>query len=326
MTFPVVYSSLDISGIVTEIIPQYAIESVQSCQFWHRGLSDIYLIETENTSYILRISHYHWRKKSEIEFELQLLEFLAENNIPVAHALRNKNNHLLIEINAPEGQRYGSLFIYAPGQIPLGDLNQKQSYELGLNVAKIHQIGNKFTSKFQRKPLNLEYLLDDSLKIIAPFLKNRLEDYNYLIKTIENIKLKLETFPNNYPYWTICWGDPHSGNVHFTPENKVTLFDFDQCGYGYRIFEIAKFWQVCIRTGMTRKTREAFLEGYQSLNQLTDLEINNLQLFVKIAHIWSWAIHVETTVYYDYSRLDHNYFTQRLQKLKFLVSHEWQLF
>lgn len=324
--FPIIYSTLDINGILTQIIPQYKIESVESCQFWHRGLSDIYLIETEGNSYILRISHHHWRKKSEIEFELELLEFLYQNQISVAYPIPTKNQDLLIEINAPEGERYASLFPYAPGQIPLGDLNPKQSYELGLNVAKIHQIGLNFSSKFERKPLTLEYLLDDSIHIIEPFLSHRLEDFNYLMKTIENIKIQLANFPKDDPFWTICWGDPHSGNVHFTPENQVTLFDFDQCGYGYRIFEIAKFWQVCIRTGMTRKTREGFLEGYQSLNKLTEIEINNLQFFVKIAHIWSWAIHVEGLKNYDCSRLDQHYFTQRLQKLKFLVSHEWQLF
>lgn len=324
--FPIIYSSLNIEGIITKIVPEYDIEKIKSCQFWHRGLSDIYLIETEGNPYILRISHHHWRTKSEIEFELEFLDFLAQNNVSVAYGIRTKNDQLLIEINAPEGQRYASLFPYAQGEIPLGDLNPKQSYELGLTVANIHQLALNFSSQLERKTLTLEYLLDDSVKIIEPFLKNRLEDFNYLMKTIDNIYLKLANFPKNAPFWTVCWGDPHSGNVHFTPENKVTLFDFDQCGYGYRIFEIAKFWQVCIRTGMTRKTREAFLEGYQSLNQLTEIELNNLQFFVKVAHIWSWAIHVETTKTYDYSRLDHHYFTQRLQKLKFLVSHEWQLF
>lgn len=326
MFFPTVYSSLDIQGIVNYILPQYAIEVVKTCQFWHRGLSDIYLIETEGNSYILRISHHHWRSRSEIEFELEFLEFLYQNQIPVAHPLPNQNNQLLIEINAPEGKRYASLFPFAQGQIPLGDLNEKQSYHLGVTVAKIHNLGLNFNSQFERQALTLEYLLDDSLSIIKPFLQNRQTDFNYLIDQIENLKLKLSDFPKNSPFWTTCWGDPHSGNMHFTCDHQVTLFDFDQCGYGYRIFEIAKFWQVCIRTGMTRKTRDAFLQGYQSLNPLTEIELNHLQFFVQVAHIWSWAIHVEGLKNYNYSQLDHYYFTQRLQKLKYLVSHEWQLF
>ena len=52
--------------------------------------------------------------------------------------LPNKDNHFLIEIDAPEGKRYASLFPYAEGTVPLGDLNVKQSHELGLTLAKIY--------------------------------------------------------------------------------------------------------------------------------------------------------------------------------------------
>lgn len=324
--FPVVYSSLDPKAILTNILSHYAIESVRACQFWHRGLSDIYMIETDGKFYVLRISHHHWRKQAEIEFELQFLEFLHHHQLPVAYPLRTKRDQLLIEINAPEGKRYATLFAYAPGSIPMGDFNPQQSYQLGFILAQIHQLGNQFRCEFSRQPLSLKYLLVDSFDAIAPFFHHRLGDYHYLKTTIEKITEQLYHFPQDFPLWTICWGDPHSGNVHFTNNNQVTLFDFDQCGYGYRIFDIAKFWQVSIRTGMTRKTRDAFLQGYQSLVTLTEFELNNLQSFIKMAHIWSWAIHVKTMEIYDYSRLNDYYFTQRLEKLKFLTSNDWQIF
>ena len=326
MIFPTIYSSLDPKAILTQILSHYLIESVHSCQFWYRGLSDIYMIETYGKSYILRISHHHWRKQADIEFELQFLEFLHNHQIPVAHPFRTKKDQLLLEINAPEGQRYATLFPYAPGSIPIGDLNSKQSYQLGFIVAQIHQLGNQFTCQFSRQTLSLKYLLVDSFDIIAPFLHHRPEDYIYLKNTIEQITDQLYHFPQDFPLWTICWGDPHSGNVHFTNDNQVTLFDFDQCGYGYRIFEIAKFWQACIRTGMSRQTREAFLEGYQSLNPFSEFELNHLQSFVKMAHIWSWAINLERTKIDNYSYLNEHYFTQRLEKLKFLTSNDWKLF
>ncbi len=326
MPFPTIYSCLDPKAILTQILSHYAIASVRSCQFWYRGLSDIYLIETQEQSYILRVSHHHWRKQTDIEFELQYLEFLYHHHIPVAYPFRTNQDQLLLHINAAEGERYAALFPFAPGNIPIGDFNPQQSYHLGFILAKIHQVGNQFSCDFMRQPLSLKYLLVDSFDAIAPFLYDRPQDYAYLKSTIEQIKEQLYDFPQDFPLWTICWGDPHSGNVHFTSDNKVTLFDFDQCGYGYRIFEIAKFWQVCIRTGMSRRTREAFLEGYQSLNPLTELELEHLQPFIKMAHIWSWSINVETSKIYNYSHLNNHYFTQRLEKLKFLASHNWQIF
>ena len=324
--FPVVYSLLAPQGIASLVLPHYALGMADSCQFWHRGLSDIYLVKVENNPYILRVSHHHWRSQSEIGFELELLDFLHQQGIPVAHPLKTTQGKLFMEIDAPEGRRYAALFAYAPGSVALGDLSPTQSYLLGKIVAKLHRAGREFDSSFHRQPLTLNYLLDDSLAIIAPFLENRYPDLRELLATVTQIKSQLRYLPTKSPYWGVCWGDPHSGNVHFTLDNQMTLFDFDQCGYGWRAFDLAKFWQVSLQTGLSNRIREAFLKGYQEVDKLTELELDRLQSFIQMAHIWSWAISLNAARHYDYSRLDKHYFTQRLEQLKRLQSQDWELF
>lgn len=323
--FPVVYSTLCSNALASFILPQYNIR-LATCQLWHRGLSDVYLVETRFEPYILRVSHNHWRSKSEIDFELELLDFLRQRQLPVAYPLKTNDGKLSIEINAPEGKRYATLFQYAPGKIALGDLNEKQSHNLGETVAKIHHATAEFRCKHSRQPLDLKYLLDNSLDLIAPFLHHRKSDLNYLEEAIATIEEQLQNFPQEAPFWVICWGDPHSGNAHFTPDDRVTLFDFDQCGYGWRAFEIAKFLQVSVRTGISKKVRDAFLEGYQSVQPLLDKEIAALQAFTQTAHIWNWAISLNSATIHDCSSLDDLYFTKRLEQLKMLRSKDWQLF
>jgi Ser/Thr protein kinase RdoA (MazF antagonist) len=325
--FPVVCSTLAPDALAALVYSCYDIEIVKNCRFWHRGLSDIYLVETLDESYILRVSHNHWRCKNEIYFELELLEFLHLNKMPVAFPLRTKEGNLSIEIDAPEGKRYASLFIYAPGEIALGDLNHTQSFLLGETVAKLHQATRKFQTLAYRKPLNLEHLLNDSWQIIAPFLHQRTQDLRCLLEAIARIKQDLQDLPTEAPYWgVVCWGDPHSGNVHITSDHRLTLFDFDQCGYGWRIFDIAKFWQVGLQKGLSRTVRQAFLDGYRSYEKITDLELDSLQALTQAAYIWAWAIALNHTKFYDYSRLDNSYFSQRLERLKRLTCKDWQLF
>ncbi len=324
--FPVTYSTLAPDAILSLAYVKYNIEIPKNCFFWHRGLSDIYLIETIGKSYIFRVSHQHWRTKTEIDFELELLTFLKHRNIPVAQPLSTKSGHLSLEIDAPEGKRYAALFHCAPGEIAIGDLNSIQSRLVGETVAKLHCASREFQTLAQRPPLNFKYLLDDSLQIIAPFLHHRKQELKYLVKTISYIKETVKELPQKPPFWGICWGDPHSGNVHFTPDNQMTLFDFDQCGYGWRIFDLAKFLQVSLQTGLSRKIRQAFLEGYQTVEKLTDLEESLLHPLTEAAYIWSWAINLNTTKLHDYSRLDDSYFTHRLCKLKHLASKDWELF
>lgn len=324
--FPVVYSVLASSALINKVLNQYDIDTIINCQFWHRGLSDVYLVETQTTQYILRISHAHWRSRIDIDFELELLDFLHQNHIPVAYPLRTKTRQLAIAIDALEGQRYAALFIYAPGNVAVGDLNLTQSFSLGETVAKLHQTAQHFTPRADRQPLTLNYLLHDSFQAIAPFLRQRLTDLTYFTEIVEQLHLQLQDFPIEPPLWGICWGDPHSGNVHFTPDQQLTLFDFDQCGYGWRIFEIAKFLQVALHSGLSAKVREAFISGYQTVTPLIEYELSSLQAFTQVAHIWAWAICLNNTKLYDYSRLDNSYFHSRIEHLKMLRSPEWQLF
>lgn len=324
--FPVVYSLLAPKALINLILCHYEIDIPKSCQFWRRGLSDIYVVETLSNLYILRVSHHHWRCKIEIDFELELLDYLYQHQMPVAAAIKTREEKLSVEINAPEGKRYAVLFPYAPGEIALGDFNPIQSHRLGETVAKLHQIGRKFKPFAHRQPLTPEYLLDKSFHTIAYFLHHRGEDIDYLIEAIAQIKEHLQGLPTESPYWGICWGDPHSGNVHINVDNQITLFDFDQCGYGWRGFDIAKFLQVSLQTGLSKKVRDAFMDGYQTCELLAEVELNALQALTQMAYIWSWAICLNTAKLYEYSKLNNYYFTQRLERLKRLSSKDWQLF
>ena len=190
----------------------------------------------------------------------------------------------------------------------------------------MHQAALDFRSYYNRQPLTLEHLLDDSLAEISPFLQHRRTDLGYLVEVVAQIKRQLQDLPKDPPFWGICWGDPHSGNAHFTRDNQVTLFDFDQCGYGWRAFDIAKFLQVSLRTGISKNVRDAFLSGYQGLQKLAEWELDSLQALTQTAHIWMLMINFNAAKTHDWSRLDDIYITHRLEQLKGLKSHDWQLF
>ena len=324
--FPVVYSTLAPQALITQVLCQYDLGGVTNCQLWNRGLGDVYLVEINKQPYILKVSHHHWRSLSDIQFELELLEFLHQKYIPVAYPLRTRERKLFVTIKALEGDRYAALFPYADGAVPLGDLNLTQSEIFGATLGKLHQSTLDFQTQAQRQPLTLDYLLDESYQVIAPCLQDRPNDLVYLERAIECIKLQLQDIPQKPPFWVVCWGDPHSGNVHFTEENKVTLFDFDQCGYGWRAFDIAKFLQVSLHAGIQRKVRDAFLAGYQTIQNLTAEELDSLPLLTQTAHIWVLAININAAKVHSWCRLDRSYFRRRIEELKRLASRDWQLF
>ncbi len=256
--FPVEYSTLSCEALVQRVLSQYSIAPILSCCLWNRGLSDVYLVKTRNCHYILRISHARWRTQSEVEFELSFLDCLRQNELPVAYPLATRSGEFCLEISAPEGKRYAALFVHAPGEIPLCELSEDQARSLGETLARLHQVAPRFRPPCFRQALTLDYLLDRSIESILPFFNHQPEEQAYLNELRSQLSEPLASLSQDSPHWVVCWGDPHSGNVHFTPDGGLTLFDFDQCGYGWRSFDIAKFFQTSLRTGMSYAIRRSF--------------------------------------------------------------------
>lgn len=324
--FPVIYSTLDCNALVSLVLSQYQLGRQISCQFWHRGLSDVYLVTTPQSQYVLRVSHAHWRSRREIEFEMEYLSFLQEHGIPVSAPLQTEDGQSMVAINAPEGGRYASLFNYAPGKIPIGDISQNQGRQLGITVARMHQVSQAFWPSVHRPDLDGVYVLEKSISNIEPFLRHRPEDREELLSLTSQLSATLRALPRDRPHWTVCWGDPHSGNMHFTDNDQLTMFDFDQCGFGWRAFDIGKFLQISVRSGLHRAVRDAFMQGYESVAPLHDFERDALQAFTQIAHIWSWSISLHSAKTHNSCLLEDSFFTQRMQQLKMLKSPQWQLF
>ncbi|MEM6500869.1 MAG: phosphotransferase [Cyanobacteria bacterium P01_C01_bin.89] len=323
--FPSVYSTLSGEALRTQVLPQFGLGGVKGIYFWHRGLSDVYLVQAASEQYILRVSHHHWRSRGEVYFELEFLEFLQRCGMPISAPIPTHTNSLAVDLTAPEGKRYAALFKRAPGDVLMGDLDQEHGKILGQTLAHMHQASHEFRSTHYRRPLDSELLIQRPLTAIEPFLRDRPEDWDYLQTIAEAIQTTMDSLVVEIPYRVVCWGDPHSGNVHFL-KRKPTLFDFDQCGYGPRAFDLAKFLQVAMQAGLNKRNRDAFLDGYQQVITLTDEEHASLQRLTQAAHLWSWSISITHGLLHDYSRLTPRFFTKRLQTLKRLDTKDWALF
>lgn len=291
---PVIHSIPSSQALIENVLCNYQLTTPCSCLLLKRGLNDTYLVKTEKHKYILRIYRYGWRSKEEIDFELDLLKFLHQRQAPIAYPINKLSGDLTTAIATPEGTRYTVLFTYAPGEAVDKKLNSEQSRRLGEAVASIHETTNNFKSKFNRPALNDDYLLFRPINAIAALFSHRYNAIQYLHEQAEQLinNLGRLSLSQKLPIYGVCVGDIHSGNTHFDRLNQPTLFDFDQCGYGWRAFDIGKFINTSIAWQIDRQIIDAFLNGYQSKCKLSDIEIAAIPIFTKIAHIWVMGITV----------------------------------
>ena len=153
---------IEISVIEAQVCEMYNIAQPIKVTFLRRSFNDHYLISTENNQYILRVylnEKRYINGMTDLMFELDLLEHLAQNNLPVAYPIKNKNHTYLHEVHEGNEKRYMSLFSFAEGQPIDGELNKVQAHTLGTLIAKLHLHCDSFKSDNSRENWMLIILL-----------------------------------------------------------------------------------------------------------------------------------------------------------------------
>jgi Ser/Thr protein kinase RdoA (MazF antagonist) len=308
------YSQLAAEAVADLLAIHYALQQPIHCQFYVSGLHDNYLIESGGQRFIFRLYRNSWRTQEQIDFELELLDFLTERTSRVAALLRCKSGERKMLIDCPEGQRAGALFAYAEGIAPGSAISDEESLLLGQTVAAVHEITQTFHTAHTRPLLDIPYLLDASLVAIGPFVESDARDYLTTLQA--KLHRTLPALPQAPGVYGICLGDVNPRNFHVSEDKRITLFDFDQCGYGYRAFEIAKFISSIHSLQLKQNLIEAFINGYQQVRRLHVEEVEAIPYFVIVAIIWVMAIHVDNVERIGYKMLEKPFWTRRLAMLK----------
>ena len=113
----------------------------------------------------------------------------------------------------------------------------------------------------------------------------------------------------------ICIGDVNPTNFHID-EEILTVFDFDQCGYGYRAFEIGKFISAIHTLKNTNEIANAFLSGYQKVRPLSQDELSAIPYFEVVSVIWVMSINANNADLIGHKWLEQPFWDRKITILK----------
>lgn len=308
------YTQLSADSVKELIESHYDLPELTRCRLYVLGLHDNYLIETGDRKYILRIYRKDWRSQEEALFELELLAFLGDRAGGVAFPVPTSNSELSFTIDSPEGQREAALFPYARGYAPGKEISIEESHLLGKAVANIHNLSDDFIPSYERRILDINYLLDDSVAAIGPFLDSSSRVYLKILR--KRLHHALASVSIDKMLVGICIGDVNASNFHIDTDKQLTLFDFDQCGYGFRAFDIGKYISSLPLNTQRKVLRMAFIDGYKRVRTLTPQEYASIPYFEIISVIWVMAIHVYNVDRIGYKLLEGPFWNQRMAILK----------
>jgi len=281
------YSTLSRAGAISEIRREYALGEVTNCDFLHRGLNDTFRVQTTDGWYAFRVYRAGWRSPSEIQFELDVLQHCDRNGVSVSVPVRRRDGSYISSVEQPEGPRHAVVFTYAHGEQP-GEHSDVQVRYFGRESAHLHQVCDDFSSVHPRFAMDLFHLVDQPLNLTLPFLAHRPDDQQYLMELAARIRSKVEAVRGELNFG-FCHGDLHGGNVAFDGE-KVTMFDFDCCGMGWRSYDIAVYrWLLEIRNWGQKWL--PFIDSYQELAALGPVDLDTVPWFVAARYVWLLGLH-----------------------------------
>lgn len=285
-----IYSVLSNENLLKKVVPFYEIENTISCDVLYEGANDSYKVLTQNGNFLLRVYSQSWRSKADIQFEMEALYHLNKMGAKVAYPIKRKDGEFITSVEAPEGTRYVIITTYADGkEIWDGDSIDWALY--GKQVAQIHNYSNDFVSSYDRFKLDLEHLIVEPLAKIKPFLKHRLDDWNFLVdysEELSNIISKADIDQLDYGF---CHGDFHGGNAHKL-DSQLTFFDFDCCGYGLRSYDLAVFKWCSRLNGKESEKWEPFFESYKQNRDFSENDFSLIEPYISIRQIWLMGFHI----------------------------------
>ncbi|HHV60920.1 MAG TPA: phosphotransferase [Clostridiaceae bacterium] len=240
-----------------------------------------------NRTFILRIS-----KDDNLDAtncEIDFLRYLYKNGCPVAPpvlSLQKKYVHL---VNIDEKSYAVSAYKKAVGKDwrTRGIDGRERLIIIGRILGKMHKLS------MQYKPCNRKRRRqwDESPHIVkAPgifvrYNENLLEKFNYYMS-------RMRKFPKNKDSFGLVHGDFLFSNYFFDENNRISVFDFDECEYSWYIYDIAVCMYYYLLGGRPKeldsKAKEAeemfyhILLGYISECELDMDCLRNMNLFFQL--------------------------------------------
>ena len=256
-----------------DIIVDLGISNLKRLDGFH---NEVYLGKYSDEQIIIRVSKSKRRNKEYILAEIQFLESLKEtvNTIQPFYISGNsvfERDDLTITLFK---------FINGPKWNEL-EHDDEIIYQAGMQLALIHKTSSECDFLFKRD----DYKEHNDIRL---FLKNYadeeyLEEYSEVVSLIESITKRDDYF--------LIHGDFLFSNIIYN--EGLTIIDFDDCEYGYYLYDIAVYMFYYLLGGnpldmnipLNIERINVFLKGYKSIREIGELKLHDLNPFFRLRQL-----------------------------------------
>ena len=254
--------------------------------FLQHLVNTTFRLDCNQGRYLVRI--HRARTGTAVASELAWLEGLAhETTVPVQIPYRSLDGKMIVvgeHVGVPKPYPV-TILSWLDGEILIQDRRLPHHfYKLGQLVAKLHHHIQNWTP-----PFKLNRPVYDSTGVLGPdsvfgdngvTYKQLPEEVQGHLQTLheqlQEVEQRLGKSPDQFG---LIHSDLSFGNVLFT-DDAVLPIDFDDCGFGYYLYDLAVILAGPWEKPGFRQRREALLEGYREMCELSDEHLSLIPIFM----------------------------------------------
>ncbi len=258
--------------IVQEILAQYGFKLISFTKAKSGIENTTLLISTDKGKFVLRVYRKDGKQKKDIEQELEFMNFLAQNNLPVPKVFSNNTAELITKY-ITQNQIWNCILM----ELREGSHAKKYSTslisDLAKHQAKMHLLGIKFAKtqtykpKFPNELREQFFLAKINLKEIT---KAPIKD---LLIKIKKFKIKLDQkLPKGFNHL-----DFDQDNLLVQKDHLTGILDFDDLKYSPIIVCLTyTMWHILFST-QSPDIMFTYLKEYTKYRKLNRLELNYIK-------------------------------------------------
>jgi Ser/Thr protein kinase RdoA (MazF antagonist) len=250
--------------------------------------------------YVLRMHEPGYQTDAAILSELEWLAALGrDTDLAVPAPVRAPDGRLLVEVSIPDvpQPRRVSLLRWVKGSLLKKGIRPAHFKSAGRLMAGLHNHSSQWTfpQGFSRPHYDWNGLYGDNdfINVLAPKVRAQIPDefqrpYEQVTGRLREV---MDSFGQGADAFGLIHADISLGHNILFKDGQARVIDFDDCAFGYWMFDIGV--NLCeIRKETTFEVhRDALREGYEQLRLLPPVQWEHVDLFIAAWHAFEmfWA-------------------------------------
>ncbi len=230
---------------------------------------------------------------------LEWVRFLSLEGAPVAAPIASINNHLLENLKL-YGTRYTiTAFKKVEGtlaeDIPTTKWTDELFKSIGQAAGTLHDVSKRYhpSRPNLKRPAWFDgYEIQEATRLLASSSDPARQKLTTLLE-------ELQSLPTSPLDFGLIHNDLHFANFLIQPDGQVTIIDFDDCGYGWFVMDVAMaLFDVLVvydpldeneSQRFARQFMTNYLSGYRKKNDLAPFWLSQIPHFLKLKELCIYA-------------------------------------